>query len=374
MGLMVGILVGALTLGSALAASLQRAGRRRLADSAGARVGERARRGACSSASPASARIARRRRASIRAIVADRVARRPAASRQPRLPRPHVGALRDVGVDRRVPRRELRADAAGGGRGDGRRQARAPSRRSPPARIGSIGAGLLADRLGRTTITIAAMAVERHLRGDHRFPVRRQSGVARRRVPRLGRQHRRRFGAVLGVDRRAVRSRAGRHDADGADGARLHADAGDDPPDAVPRRARSAGATRSSRWRSAPPSASGRWRGCARIRARSSSPAGGADRISGRIAYGAAASVGVGSPVRRPVARPPARSHVPTSHGEATWPITSKDACSKSATAACCARAGSARIPTSAPATPSSPGTSTRGRSTASTCPTARSR
>ncbi len=44
------------------------------------------------------------------------MARRPAAARQPRLPRAHVGALRDVGVDRRVPERELRPFAAAGRR------------------------------------------------------------------------------------------------------------------------------------------------------------------------------------------------------------------------------------------------------------------
>ena len=46
-------------------------------------------------------------------IVASRVARRSAAAREPGLSRAHVGALRDVGVDRRLPRRELCADAAG---------------------------------------------------------------------------------------------------------------------------------------------------------------------------------------------------------------------------------------------------------------------
>ena len=168
------------------------------------------------------------------------------------------------------------------GSGDGG-EARAPSRRSPPAPSDRSAPGVLADRLGRTTLTIAAMAVSGSCAATRRSPVRRQSGVARRALPRLGREHRRRFRAILGVDRRAVRPRLGGHDADAADGARLHADARDDPPDAVPRSTPWAGATRSSRWRSAPPSASTRWRGCARIRGRSSSPAGGADRNSGRI-------------------------------------------------------------------------------------------
>ena len=86
------------------------------------------------------------------------VARCAAAARQPGLPRPHVGALRDVGVDRRLPRRELRALAAAGNGGRWRRS----SWRSPPLRpaaSGSVAAGFLADRLGRTTITIAAMAI-----------------------------------------------------------------------------------------------------------------------------------------------------------------------------------------------------------------------
>ena len=64
--------------------------------------------------------------------------------------------------------------------------------------------------------------------------------------------------------------------------------------------------------------------------------------------------------VRAAQSRADALYHPSFTHGGATWPITSKGACSKSATAACCARAGSARTPTTAPATPSSPGTSTR--------------
>ena len=66
MGLMVGILVGALTLGSASPHLFNALGGVELADSAGARVGERAGRRRRSSCSPASARTARRRRGSIR--------------------------------------------------------------------------------------------------------------------------------------------------------------------------------------------------------------------------------------------------------------------------------------------------------------------
>ena len=119
---------------------------------------------------------------------------------------------------------------------------------------------------------------QRQLRGDDRLPVRRADVGARGGVHRLGHQHRRRFGAVLGVDRRAGRPRLRRHDADAADGARLHADARHDPPDALlgrrdglALRVRAAG-DRARR------SASGRWRGCARIPARCGSPAGGGRR------------------------------------------------------------------------------------------------
>src|SRR5438552_3797588 len=52
--------------------------------------------------------------------------------------------------------------------------------------------------------------------------------------------------------------------------------------------------------------------------------------------------------------------------GGVAWRITSKDDCLKSVTAACCAHAGSGGIPITAPAIPSLPTTSTRGRSTVS--------
>ena len=85
--------------------------------------------------------------------------------------------------------------------------------------IGSVGAGLLADRLGRTTITIVAMAVSGSCAATVGLLFGGNPVLARRALPRLGREHRRRFRAVLGVGRRAVRSRLGGHDADAADGA-----------------------------------------------------------------------------------------------------------------------------------------------------------
>ena len=97
-------------------ASVQRVGRHRLARSARNRVG--------SARSPPHSDPRGRRRAQSRAAPpfdphrADRMAGRPAAAREPRLPRSHVGALRDVGVDRRVPERELRLEPPGGGGAD----------------------------------------------------------------------------------------------------------------------------------------------------------------------------------------------------------------------------------------------------------------
>ena len=76
-------------------------------------------------------------------------------AREPRLSRPHVGALRDVDVAAAVRRRVVR----------GRRASRIRRRPVRPSfaivAIGGVGcvvAGALADRLGRTTLTIAAMA------------------------------------------------------------------------------------------------------------------------------------------------------------------------------------------------------------------------
>ena len=55
-----------------------------------------------------------------------------------------------------------------------------------PARIGSVAAGLLADRLGRTTITIAAMAVSGSCAATIGLLFGGNPALARRRVHRLG--------------------------------------------------------------------------------------------------------------------------------------------------------------------------------------------
>ncbi len=111
MGLMVGILVGALTLGSAAPHLFNAFGGMQwrvplVTASASALV------------AAASDRLCRHRPQSCASPAlrskrcADRVARCSAAPRQPGLSRPHVGALRDVGVDRRVLQRELCLDVA----------------------------------------------------------------------------------------------------------------------------------------------------------------------------------------------------------------------------------------------------------------------
>ena len=53
--------------------------------------------------------------------------------------------------------------------------------------------------------------------------------------------------------------------------------------------------------------------------------------------------------------------------GRGSWRTRSRDGSWKSVPATCCARAGSARTPTTRPVTPPSPGASRRGRSRAST-------
>jgi hypothetical protein len=70
---------------------------------------------------------------------------------------------------------------------------------------------------------------QRQLRRRRRTPLRGRSVAAGHRLPHLGHQYRRRLGAVLGLDRGARRSGARRHDAHPANGARLHADPGDNP-------------------------------------------------------------------------------------------------------------------------------------------------
>ena len=133
MGLMVGILVGALTLGSAaphlfnavggvdwrIPVALRRQRRRRCA-------ADRVRRNRARTSAGPALRSARR---------GGGVARRAVAARQPRLPRPYVGALCDVGVDRRVPARELRTDVAAGRRVGAREARRVRDRRGRRDRL-----------------------------------------------------------------------------------------------------------------------------------------------------------------------------------------------------------------------------------------------
>ena len=76
-------------------------------------------------------------------------------AREPRLPRPHVGALRDVDVAAAVRRRVVRGR---GRRGSGGGQRARRSRSSRSAASAASSRASLADRLGRTTLTIAAMA------------------------------------------------------------------------------------------------------------------------------------------------------------------------------------------------------------------------
>ncbi len=62
--------------------------------------------------------------------------------------------------------------------------------------------GVLADRFGRTTLTIAAMLVERKLRGAGGIPVRQPALAAGGVLHRLGQRGHRRLGAVFGKRRR----------------------------------------------------------------------------------------------------------------------------------------------------------------------------
>ena len=75
--------------------------------------------------------------------------------------------------------------------------------------IGSVGAGLFADRLGRTTLTIAAMAISGTCAATIGFLY---GGAPSWLVALgldLGHQHRRGLGAVLGVDRGACPTASG---------------------------------------------------------------------------------------------------------------------------------------------------------------------
>ena len=228
MGLMVGILVGALTLGSALAASVQRVRRRRLAH-AGRR--RRRRRALVAALLIGFAGIGPNRAPSPpfdpRAVL-DGVARRAAATRQPRLSRPHVGALRDVGVDRRVPARELRAHDAAGRGADGGQAGRLRDDRGRRHRLGRGGparrparphddhdrrdGGLAAPARRRSASCSAA------IRGCS-SPCASSGASASSRTRRSSRRRSPSWPIAPRVGTMLTR----------ADGARLHADAGHDP-------------------------------------------------------------------------------------------------------------------------------------------------
>ena len=75
---------------------------------------------------------------------------------QPRLLRPHVGALRDVDVDRALPPRSVHAGRAAGAAP--RLGALATAAVIGVGGVSCVAAGLLADRIGRTATTMLAMA------------------------------------------------------------------------------------------------------------------------------------------------------------------------------------------------------------------------
>ena len=120
--------------------------------------------------------------------------------------------------------------------------------------LGCLAGGVFADRLGRTTLTILAMAVSGACAATVGFLYGGSPWLAAdSRLPGLGPRHRRRFGAVLGLGRRALQARAGRHHADAADRARLYPHAHHHPPDAaLGRGARLALRLRAARGRAGP--------------------------------------------------------------------------------------------------------------------------
>jgi len=93
----------------------------------------------------------------------------------------HMWSSTRCGEDRRLPDGQLRAHLAGR-----HRPLRRPSsRRSPPSPaggIGSVAAGLLADRLGRTPITIAPLMISGPA-PNGRVPLRRNPRARSSRVP-----------------------------------------------------------------------------------------------------------------------------------------------------------------------------------------------
>ena len=236
MGLMVGILVGALTLGLGVAAPVQRLRRRRLA----------ARRSRCR-------RRARWRPRSLIGFAGLGPNRAPAPRFDPACDAAARGATCRCGS----PTSATSATCGSStrcGRGSACSCNASFALTLPPASapiaaklaafatigagaIGCVGAGLARRPARPHDADDHRDGGQRQLRGERRTASSAATPVAAgRRLHRLGHQHRRRLGAVLRVDRGAGRSGARRHDADRADRARLHADAGHDPPAAVFRR------------------------------------------------------------------------------------------------------------------------------------------
>ena len=68
--------------------------------------------------------------------------------------------------------------------------------------LGCLAGGLFADRLGRTTLTMLAPRGLGRMRAHHRFLLRRPAGAGHCGLPGVGCRRGRRFGAVLGLRRR----------------------------------------------------------------------------------------------------------------------------------------------------------------------------
>ena len=101
--------------------------------------------------------------------------------------------------------------------------------------LGCLVGGWAADRIGRTAVTIGVARRQRRLRAGDRLRVRRAGLDHRRDRDRVGPHRRLGFSAVLSVGDRTQRPQPRRHDAHRADLHRLPADAADDPPDALRR-------------------------------------------------------------------------------------------------------------------------------------------
>ena len=203
-GVATGVVVGALTLGSATPHLVRGVGhvpwQATIVDDVGARA---------SLAAVAIRPVPRRTRRAGRAAAGprrgrSRAAARPAAATgHPRLPRPHVGALRAVGVAGGVLRR--------------RPATRPPGRPAQTGAVaflaigvagllGAVAAGRLADRLGRTATTSGAMLLSAACCLASPLAFARRPPVLVARAAGLGRVRDRRLGAVLGRGHRARRA------------------------------------------------------------------------------------------------------------------------------------------------------------------------